>query len=237
MNIKKNLKIGQCAAMRCTEEVPRDQPGALCARHQAMRAAEEAAVADFRRDTPLPPSRTTFVSRHSPPPEPEPKPSSPVASVEDRSPQSDVPVEDPQKKVDQAVASRRHAMEQQWKGKQKAAREDWQPICITGHEGEARAGHGGTAVAGYASSAEAGDRGMAIVGDFGSARAGIDGTAMGGHASQVAAGPGGTLILRSWDGQRSWVCVAYVGSDGIEADVLYRLDDDGDFVPANKTEG
>jgi hypothetical protein len=74
----------------------------------------------------------------------------------------------------------------------------------------------GTATAGY--------RGTATAGDYGTATAGDDGTA--------TAGNGGTVILRRWNGHRYKYSVAEVGENGIEPNVAYRLDDDGNFIKA-----
>lgn len=54
--------------------------------------------------------------------------------------------------------------------------------------------------------------------------AGDEGTATAGH--------GGMLAIRRWDGRRYRLVVGYVGENGIEAGVPYRLDADGRFVRA-----
>ncbi len=79
---------------------------------------------------------------------------------------------------------------------------------MAGDEGTAMAGHGGTAMAG----------------DWGTATAGYEGTA--------TAGDWGMLAIRRWDGRRYRLVVGYVGENGIEAGVPYRLDADGRFVRA-----
>jgi hypothetical protein len=45
-------------------------------------------------------------------------------------------------------------------------------------------------------------------------------------------GDGATLSIKHWDGSRYRICIAYVGEDGIEPNVAYKLDADGKFVKA-----
>ena len=85
--------------------------------------------------------------------------------------------------------------------------------------GTATAGYGGTATAGYRGTATAGYRGTATAGDRGTATAGDGGTA--------TAGDRGILVLTSWDGARRRVTVLYVGEDGINANVAYRIGNNG----------
>jgi len=80
--------------------------------------------------------------------------------------------------------------------------------------------------------ATAGDRGTATAGDRGTATAGNDGTATAGNDGTATAGDRGTLVLSRWHDSRRRVHVAYVGENGIEANVAYRLDDSGAFVRA-----
>jgi hypothetical protein len=66
----------------------------------------------------------------------------------------------------------------------------------------------------------------------GTATAGTRGTATAGYGGTATAGDGGTLIIRSWDEttQRRRFTVGYIGEDGLEPNVAYRLDDQGRFV-------
>jgi hypothetical protein len=45
----------------------------------------------------------------------------------------------------------------------------------------------------------------------------------------VTGGNGSTLIVKWWDGKRTRIAVGYVGEDGIEANVAYKVVD-GKFV-------
>lgn len=57
-------------------------------------------------------------------------------------------------------------------------------------------------------------------------------TLTGGYGSTLTGGDDSTLMLCWFDGVRRRVAVAYVGEDGIEPGVAYRVDDKGKFVRA-----
>ena len=82
--------------------------------------------------------------------------------------------------------------------------------------------------------AATGDGGVVQVGALGSATAGYRGTATAGDSGTATAGEYGTICIRHWDSKadRYRVKVAYVGEDGIEPNVAYRLDDKLNFVKA-----
>ena len=88
--------------------------------------------------------------------------------------------------------------------------------CTGVHFGTATAGDGGTAAAGYGGTATAGDRGTATAGDGGTA----------------TAGDRGVLAIYRWNGERWKMTCTEVGENGIEPNVAYRLDEDGNFVKA-----
>ena len=95
----------------------------------------------------------------------------------------------------------------------------------------------GTATAGYAGTATAGDAGTATAGDYGTATAGDAGTATAGDAGTATAGARGSIVIRSWDekNQRRRFHIGYIGEDGLEPNVPYRLDEGGKFV--RRTDG
>ena len=97
---------------------------------------------------------------------------------------------------------------------------------VVGDEQAVIVGALGTATAGYRGTATAGDRGTATAGDSGTATAGTLGTA--------TAGDSGELRIRYWDtkAERYRTVIAYVGEDGIDANVPYRLDDQHKLVKA-----
>lgn len=87
----------------------------------------------------------------------------------------------------------------------------------------------GNAFGGHLRRVEVGDGKTAIAGHYGIAVSGTGGTSKAGIGGRVRSGGGGTLILEFIDHndalKRSRLAVAYVGEDGIEANVLYRLND------------
>jgi hypothetical protein len=106
--------------------------------------------------------------------------------------------------------------------------------ATAGDGGAATAGDGGTATAGYRGTATAGDGGTATAGYRGTATAGDGGTATAGYRGTATAGDGGELRIRWYDSKadRYRLAIAYVGEDGIEPNVAYRLDDEHKFVRA-----
>jgi hypothetical protein len=57
-------------------------------------------------------------------------------------------------------------------------------------------------------------------------------TVTGGDYSTVTGGYGSALSIKWYDSFRPRIAVAYVGEDGIEPDVPYKLDENGKFVRA-----
>jgi hypothetical protein len=114
--------------------------------------------------------------------------------------------------------------------------------ATAGDYGTATAGDYGTATAGDEGTATAGDKGTATAGDYGTATAGYYGTATAGDYGTATAGDKGTatagdkgiLQIKWWDEkkQRQRIIIAYVGEDGIEPKVAYKLDSNGKFVQA-----
>jgi hypothetical protein len=114
--------------------------------------------------------------------------------------------------------------------------------ATAGYAGTATAGYAGTATAGYRGTATAGNRGTATAGyagtatagDAGTATAGNRGTATAGYAGTATAGDDGTLIIRWYDAsaRRYRTSMTEVGVDGIEANVVYKLDEVGRFIKA-----
>ncbi len=106
--------------------------------------------------------------------------------------------------------------------------------ATAGYSGTATAGYRGTATAGYRGTATAGDSGTATAGDRGTATAGYSGTATAGYRGTATAGYRGEIRIRWYDetNDRYRTVIGYVGEDGIEANVAYRLDDNRKFVKA-----
>jgi hypothetical protein len=78
-----------------------------------------------------------------------------------------------------------------------------------------------------------GGNGSIVTGGYHSTVTGGDGsTVTGGEYSTVTGGDGSILSLKWFDGKRTRIVTAYVGEDGIEPNVAYKLDDNGKFVRA-----
>jgi hypothetical protein len=88
--------------------------------------------------------------------------------------------------------------------------------------GVAIAGDFGTATVGVNSTATAGDFGTAIAGDFSTATVGVGGAAM--------AGKEGVILLLFQDGDNYVRKVGIIGENGLKPNVLYTLDEKGNFV-------
>ncbi|HGJ9043921.1 TPA: hypothetical protein ACJYA3_006381 [Pseudomonas aeruginosa] len=126
---------------------------------------------------------------------------------------------------------------------------DW-GTATAGNEGTATAGYKGTATAGDWGTATAGNEGTATAGDWGTATAGNEGTATAGYKGTATAGYKGTatagykgtatagkkgeIQIRYWDEktERYRTVIGYIGEDGLEPGVAYKLDDNHRFVKA-----
>ena len=96
------------------------------------------------------------------------------------------------------------------------------------------AGDRGTATAGDGGTATAGDWGTATAGDGGTATAGDRGTATAGNGGTATAGDRGTLQLSFYDNAacRKRIVTLYVGENGIEKNVKYKLNEKNEPVKA-----
>ncbi len=110
---------------------------------------------------------------------------------------------------------------------------DW-GTATAGNEGTATAGDWGTATAGNEGTATAGNEGTATAGDWGTATAGNEGTATAGNEGTATAGKKGEIQIRYWDEktERYRTVIGYIGEDGLEPDVPYKLNADRKFVRA-----
>ncbi|EIU3463812.1 hypothetical protein L4P80_001037 [Pseudomonas aeruginosa] len=106
--------------------------------------------------------------------------------------------------------------------------------ATAGGEGTATAGNWGTATAGYKGTATAGYKGTATAGGEGTATAGNWGTATAGDEGTATAGEKGEIRIRYWDekADRYRTVIGYIGEDGLEPDVPYKLNADRKFVRA-----
>ena len=110
--------------------------------------------------------------------------------------------------------------------------------ATAGYRGTATAGDVGTATAGDAGTATAGYRGTATAGDVGTATAGDAGTATAGDRGTATAGDAGTLIVSWWDSSanRQRKAVGYIGENGLQPNIAYRLNISGEWLPVNSPE-
>ena len=105
--------------------------------------------------------------------------------------------------------------------------------ATAGNEGTATAGNRGTATAGNEGTATVGNRGTATAGNRGTATAGDGGTATVGNGGTATAGRGGMLQIYYYDrNNRRRIATTYVGENGIQPNVKYRLDGNANFVEA-----
>jgi len=95
--------------------------------------------------------------------------------------------------------------------------------AIAGHHGIATAGRGGTGTAGHYGTATAGHYGTATAGNYGTAITGRGGGATAGNGGTAAAGRYGIIQVFWCDGPRARLLVGYIGEDGLEPDVPYRV--------------
>lgn len=78
--------------------------------------------------------------------------------------------------------------------------------------------------------------GAAVIG--GTATAGYRGTATAGDGGTATAGDRGTLMIRWWSlsADRERTAIGYVGEDGIEPSVAYRVEGQGQLAPVEPAE-
>lgn len=96
------------------------------------------------------------------------------------------------------------------------------------YEGDSHAtivgGNNSTIESGYLSNITGG-RGSVLVG-------GDRSFVSGGYGSMVSGGIDSVLTIDYFDGKRDRIAIAYVGEDGIEPNVMYKLDREAKFVKA-----
>jgi hypothetical protein len=101
--------------------------------------------------------------------------------------------------------------------------------ATAGNNGTATAGNNGTATAGYYGTATAGDyHGTATAGNYGTTTAGYNGTATAGDGGTATAGEKGIISIAWYDkNNRKRLLTGYIGEDGLEPNVPYRIKRDG----------
>jgi hypothetical protein len=92
-------------------------------------------------------------------------------------------------------------------------------------------GEGQHAIAGYSGTATSTGRGgMATAGHNGTATAGDHGTATVGNYGTATAGEMGRISILYWDGNRHREVTGYIGENGLEPNVPYKLNDKREFA-------
>ena len=105
--------------------------------------------------------------------------------------------------------------------------------AMAGYYGTATsAGYDGTATSGYDGTAMAGDGGKAMAGDYGTATAGRYGMATAEYDGTATAGDEGRISILCWDGKRKREVIGYIGENGLEPNVSYKLNNRHKFVKA-----
>jgi len=97
-------------------------------------------------------------------------------------------------------------------------------VSISGDYGVSTSGNDGTSTSGNYGTSTSGVDGTSTSGDYGDSTSGIDGTS--------TSGIGGKIIIEWYDGFHFRTAVAYVGENGIEPNVAYKLDRQGNFIKA-----
>jgi hypothetical protein len=106
----------------------------------------------------------------------------------------------------------------------------------SGDYGTSTSGDYGTSTSGDGGTSTSGDYGTSTSGDGGTSTSGYRGTSTSGDYGTSTSGDGGELRIRWHDGKRYRCAVFYVGEDGIEANVPYRVDGNGKPVRADGKE-
>jgi len=103
---------------------------------------------------------------------------------------------------------------------------------ISGDYGTSTSGYYGTSTSGYKGTSTSGVFGTSISGDYGTSISGDFGSSTSGVFGSSTSGNKGTLIIRYWNSEngRYMVATAYVGENGIEPNVPYKLDENHNFI-------
>jgi hypothetical protein len=104
----------------------------------------------------------------------------------------------------------------------------------SGYGGTSTSGDGGTSTSGTRGTSTSGSRGTSTSGYGGTSTSGDGGTSTSGYGGRARAGERGEIHLLWWDTVRGSyrTVIGYVGEEGIESDVYYRLDDQHRIVRA-----
>lgn len=109
---------------------------------------------------------------------------------------------------------------------------DLNSFAIVGDHGIATTDRGGTSISGRYGTSISGDFGDSDSGYCGISKAGFGGMAKTGLYGKASSGECGTIVIKYWEGDFRQLKIGYINKDGLEPDVLYKLDSDNNFVKA-----
>lgn len=104
-------------------------------------------------------------------------------------------------------------------------------MSITSNKGRAVSGHDGTSVSGHNGASSSGDCGTSLSGHRGNSVSSINGTSITGVEGTAMAGHHGNIIIGYYLNNEIYYKVGHIGEDGLLPNVLYKLDDDLNFIP------
>jgi hypothetical protein len=112
----------------------------------------------------------------------------------------------------------------------------------SGYEGTSTSGYKGTSSSGNEGTSISGDFGNSTSGDFGTSISGYKGTAISGYKGTSISGDFGTsisgekgkIVIDYWDSEadRYRSVTGYIGEDGLEPNIPYKLDANHKFIKA-----
>ena len=103
-------------------------------------------------------------------------------------------------------------------------------ISISGDHGTSISGVCGTSSSGHYSASTSGDHGTSTSGDYGTSTSGDRGASTSGHAGKATSGEDGAIIIKYYKNGRYHLKTGYIGEDGLEPNVAYKLDEKHNFI-------
>ena len=100
----------------------------------------------------------------------------------------------------------------------------------SGDSGTSTSGHYGTSTSGFGGTSTSGHHGTSTSGFGGTSTSGDSGTSTSGHHGKCKAGVKGIIQIRYYDNDGYKIKTGYIGEDGLEPDVFYKLDENFNFV-------
>ena len=109
-------------------------------------------------------------------------------------------------------------------------------FVTSGYKGTSNSGYRGTSNSGVQGISNSGNWGTSNSGNWGTSNSGDKGTSTSGDWGTSTSGDQGILIIKYWNSEkeRFMVATAYVGENGIEPNVPYKLDENHQFVEVFK---